>query len=214
MLLAGSAGVLVKKSWPLKTCGKSLSRFTPVNSEIVGGDGRYVDKAVVNVDKAETEIVHQRRREEMRFADSEEPALQRQVVRKVEIGRGDAAGEGAPEGSLEAAGAEGKQRFRIGEEEAGGEFVLAATEFVVPVGGELVVGVFSRLAPDKRACIDDRRGGAWIAGHAGHPQNRGEQEAVGVTAKLIALEIKQFENDRVNDCPRIAREKRGEQGSV
>jgi len=40
-------------------------------------------------------------------------ALQREIIGEVEIGGADAAGERAAEGSLEAACAEGKQRFRM-----------------------------------------------------------------------------------------------------
>src|SRR5437660_939025 len=61
----------------------------------------------------------------MRFAGGQEPALQRKVIREVEVGGADTAREGAAKGSLQPAGTEGEQRFRIGEEEAGGDFVLA-----------------------------------------------------------------------------------------
>src|SRR6267143_3253519 len=122
----------------------------------------------------------------MRFAGGEETALQREIVRKVEIGRADTAGEGAAERSLEAARAEGKQRFRIGEEEAGGDFVLAATEFAVPVGGELVVSVFSRLA-DKE--------GTRVAGGAG---NRGDQKPTRAAAELVALKVQEGKHHGIN----------------
>src|SRR6267378_2107394 len=122
----------------------------------------------------------------MRFAGGEETALQREIVRKVEIGRADTAGEGAAERSLEAARAEGKQRFRIGEEEAGGDFVLAATEFAVPVGGELIVSVFSRLVDNE---------GTRVAGGAG---NRGDQKPTRAAAELLALKIQQGKHHGIN----------------
>src|SRR6195256_2555031 len=121
----------------------------------------------------------------MRFAGGEEPALQREIIGEVKIGGADAAGECAAEGSLEAACAEGKKRFRIGEEEAGGNFVLAATEFAVPVGGELVVGVFSGLADNK---------GAGAAGGAG---NRGDQKPARA-AELVALKIQEGKHYGIN----------------
>src|SRR5712664_1040579 len=122
----------------------------------------------------------------MRFAGGEETALQREIVRKVEIGRADTAGKCAAEGSLEAAGTEGKKRFRIGEEEAGGDFVLSATKFAVPIGGELVVGVFSRLADNE---------GARTAGGAG---NRGDEEPARAAAELVALEIQEGKHHGIN----------------
>src|ERR1700704_4723388 len=122
----------------------------------------------------------------MRFAGGEEPALQREIIGEVKIGGADAAGECAAEGSLEAACAEGKKRFRIGEEEAGGNFVLPATEFAVPVGGELVVGVFSGLADNE---------GTGVAGGAG---NSGDQKPAQASAELVALEIQEGKHHRIN----------------
>src|SRR5882762_1681045 len=136
----------------------------------------------------------------MGFAGGEEPALQRETIGEVKIGGADAAGECAAEGSLEAACAEGKKRFRIGEEEAGGNFVLAATEFAVPVGGELVVGVFSGLADNE---------GAGAAGGAG---NRGDQKPTRATAELVALEIQEGQHHRINVRARQWKTRSAERG--
>ena len=57
----------------------------------------------------------------------------------------------AAERGLQAAGAEGQAGFGVGEERSGRKFVLAAAEFAVPVGGELVVGVFAGPADDEGA---------------------------------------------------------------
>src|SRR2546430_16563236 len=91
---------------------------------------------------------------------------------EVEAGAADTAREGATKGSLQPAGAKGEQRFRIGEEEAGGDFVLAAPKFPIPVRGELVVRVFSRLADDEGTCA---------AGRAG---DRGDEESTGAAPEI------------------------------
>src|SRR3981189_67335 len=115
----------------------------------------------------------------MRFAGGEEAALQREIIREIEVGGGDAAGECAAERSLEAAGAEGKDGFRIGKEEARGDLVLAAAKFTIPVGGELIVSVLSRLANNE---------GTRVAGGAG---NRGDQKPTRAAAELVALKIQE-----------------------
>src|ERR1700730_10445527 len=115
----------------------------------------------------------------MRFTGGEESTLEREIVREIEVSGADAAGKGAAKGSLEAAGAEGKQGFRIGEKEAGGDFILAAVKFAIPVGGGLVVGVFSRLASNE------------VTGAAGGAGNRGKQKPTVATTELVALEIQE-----------------------
>ena len=87
----------------------------------------------------------------MRLVHAEESRADRNIVGKIQVRGADAAGKRAAQRSLQAAGAEGQEGFRIGEEETGGNFVLAAVEFPVPVGGELIVGIFPGLTIMKGA---------------------------------------------------------------
>jgi hypothetical protein len=83
------------------------------------------------------------------FIDAKETSGDRQVIREIEVGGTDAAGKSAAQRSLQTAGAEGKDRFCVGEIKAGTNFVLASAEFAVVVGGELVVRVFAGAAFDE-----------------------------------------------------------------
>src|SRR5438046_9764209 len=123
----------------------------------------------------------------MRFAGGQEPALQRKVIREVEVGGADTAREGAAKGSLQPAGAKGQQRFRIGEEEAGGEFVLAAPKFAIPVRGELVVRVFSRPADAERSCSAARAGDRGAENASGGARDSGAFQRHRVAARSSAV---------------------------
>src|SRR6202035_3859314 len=121
------------------------------------------------------------------------------VEREVQRGRTDAAGEGAAQGFLKIATAEGQRRFGIGEEEASGELVLPAAEFAVPVGGELVVVVLAWAADGKRNGIGGiaKFRAGWDAGWGR------EQISAGVAAELRAFEIQEREGDGI-DAGKIA----------
>ncbi len=96
--------------------------------------------------EAVAEFIHEGGGKEMGLGDVEEAGVHRRIKGEVQRGRGDAGGQGAAEGFLEVAATEGQEAFGIGEEEADGKFVLTVAKFAVPIGGELVVGVFSGAA--------------------------------------------------------------------
>ena len=87
-------------------CGANLNSRTPqrelVNRirDAVGGaiqtqvrsrDRRYVSQRIVDSNKAETEIIDQRRRQHMRLVKAKKTSIDRQVVRKVQVSGTDAA---------------------------------------------------------------------------------------------------------------------------
>src|SRR5580704_751193 len=103
---------------------------------------------------AEPKLVHERWRKQVSLCHVEKTRAHRCVKWKIQRRRADAARQRAPERLLQVASAEGKQALRIREEEACGEFVLAAVEFTVPVGSELIIGVGTRLAQREGSRVD------------------------------------------------------------
>src|SRR6185369_1373345 len=85
----------------------------------------------------------------MRLPHAEEARVDRQVIGEVQVRCRDAAGQRASQRRLQSAGAKGKHRLRVREEESRGDLVLAAAKFAIVVGRELVVGIFSGTAGDK-----------------------------------------------------------------
>src|SRR5260221_10234916 len=141
----------------------------------MGGDWRHVDEAVIDVYEPEPEIIHYRRAEQMGLIQAEEPCVYGNVVREIEVRSADATGESAAEGSLQTAGPKWQLGFRIREKESGAQLVFAGVEFLIPVRGELVIVVFSRLANQK------------LARRPGCACYRGDQESVGIVAEVSRL---------------------------
>src|SRR5882724_8941760 len=133
----------------------------------------------------------------MCFVYAEEAGAHRDVKRKVKIRCTDAAGKRSTKGSLQAAGAKRKQRFGVGKEESRANLVLAAAQFPIPIGGELIVGIFSRFADNERPRAARRS------------RDRGDQKAVWIIelrALGTALEVEQRVNDGIYRCGRVAKE--------
>src|SRR5271169_1237073 len=124
----------------------------------------------------------------MRLRNIQESGIHRRVKRKVQRRRADTAGQRAAQRFLQVAAAERQKALGIGKEKPGGKFVLAAAEFAVPVGCELVVGIFSRPADGERArCRVAAR----------------NQQSVGRPAELVALKIQQLQHHRIDRGRRI-----------
>ncbi len=87
----------------------------------------------------------------MRFTGAEETPAHRQIVRKIQIGGADTAGQSSAERSLQTAGPKGQERFGVREKEPRGNLILPSAEFTVIVGSELIVGIFARTADQERA---------------------------------------------------------------
>src|SRR5579863_5940490 len=168
-----------------------------VDSQVGGGHRRHVAQDIVDVDEAEAEFIDEVRREQVSLGNIQEPRFDRGVKREVQRRRTDTAGQGAAQRFLQVAGAEGKKAFGIGEEKPDGNFVLAAAEFAVPVGGELIVVITSLTA-------DGEGAGCGVAA--------GNQETVGGATELIALELKQLEHHRIDGRRGVAEKRLGNRG--
>src|SRR5256885_1996080 len=118
----------------------------------------------------------------MCFVHAEEAGVHRDVKRKVKIRCTDAARKRSAERSLQAARAKRKQRFGVGKEESRANLILATPEFSIPIGGELIVGVFPRFADDERPCG---------AGRACDRRNQKAVRIIELRALGTALEVKQ-----------------------
>src|SRR5215475_7814950 len=101
--------------------------------------------------KAKTEFVNEHRRKEMRFGHIQKARMDGRIKWKIQGSRADAARQGAAERLWQVTSAKRQERFTVREEKACGEFVLPAAEFAIPVGCELVVGVFARAADGESA---------------------------------------------------------------
>src|SRR4029077_1893350 len=181
--------------WAELKAGSCKSKFVDAAGQIAGGavDAHVVnrnwidvDAAVIDVHQAKAEIVDQPWREQVSFRNGKDSVMQRELIGEVQIS---AAGGGA-EGGLQASSAEGNVAFGIREEETGGNLVGGVMEIAIPVCGELIVGELARLAESE---LDGTAGGS-TCGHVGQR----EQEAIGRSAELIALERHEGGGDRVD----------------
>ena len=93
---------------------------------------------------------------------------------------------------LERIGAEGLKGFGISPEETEGDAILAAAEFAVPVGGELIVSELAGAAQDERAIVE------LAIGEARRSWHRGQKIASAAAAELVALEIEQGQRHGVD----------------
>ena len=170
-----------------------------IDADICGGNRRIIDQTVLDAHVAEAEVVDEGGRKQMGFRDAEETAGNGQVVWEIQIGGADTAGQSAAERSLQTAGAEGQERLGVGEKETRGYFVRAAAEFTVPIGGELVVGVFAGAADDEGRGVETDGAVSRIHSDTGIRRiaNGRKQEAAGI-AELIALEIQKRNDHRIN----------------
>ena len=165
----------------------------PVDAQVRHCHGRHIDQAVVDVHEPKPEIIDERGREEVRFVHAKKPPAHGNVVGKIQIRGADTARQRSSQRRLQAARAKWQQRFRIREKKPCRNLVLRAMELTVPVGRELIVGILPRLADDEgRSGIGRSLVGiqVWSA----HGRN---QESVRI-AKLAALELQQFQDDRID----------------
>src|SRR5581483_11403271 len=110
------------------------------------------------------------------FGNDEEAIVNRQLVGEVQV-----AGCGrCSEGGLQSASPKRNVLLRIRVKESRGDRVAGVAEFVVPIGGELVVREFPRLAHRELNRTSWRRS-SWNIGQR-------EEISIGGRAKLIALE--------------------------
>src|SRR5580700_496295 len=161
----------------------------PVDSQVTCGDRRHVAEHIVDMHEAEPEFIYECGRKEMRLRDIQKPGFYGRIEREIQRRRADAAGKCAPKRLLQVAATEGKKTFRVGKEKTRGKFILAAAEFAVPVGRELVVRIFPGTAYGERA---RQRIAA------------GNQESVRRPAELVALKIQQFLHHRIDRRRRIS----------
>src|ERR1700726_317546 len=86
----------------------------------------------------------------MGFREATETVTKRNVEGKIQVVRG-----GHATGlDLKGIGAERQKLLGVGPEEPEGDAIFAAAEFLVPIGGELIVGEFSWGAHHERPRVD------------------------------------------------------------
>src|SRR5579862_175249 len=129
----------------------------------------------------------------MGLVDTQKPGGHRKIKGKVQVSGADAALERRAKRLRQTASTERQKRFGVREKESSGKLVISSAEFAIPVRRELVVGIPARSADNQRSQ------GTWRS------RERGNQISAWEIAELIALEIKQLENDRI-DSSRPRRE--------
>src|ERR1035441_197955 len=159
-----------------------------VNADIGRGYRVHVDGTVVDMHITEAEIVHQRRRKQVRLRNGEDAVMHGKLVRKIEI-RGT---RRSPERSLQTSGAERQVRLKICVEKARRNLVVVVPELAVPTPGELVVGEFAGLADGERSKI-----GLSICGQGISGQSR-IKVSIGGSPKLVALYLEQSIGDWID----------------
>ena len=142
-------------------------RSGQVDSNLRARDGRFIIQFVADDVNANAELVDQAVVEYVSFGDAAEAAVQRNIQGEVEVvGAGLAAGL-----DPERIRSKGLKGIGIRPEEALGQAVLAATEFAVPVQGELVIGKLTGIGQHERTVVErgaaGRLGEARRAGDAG-----------------------------------------------